>query len=228
MVITVPALVFADRAEAGRLLGAELDCRGELPPGALVLGIPRGGVVIAAEVARAGNGTFDVALARKVGAPANPELALGAVGPDGQAMIDMDVAQRLVPHPDWLRDAVERTRKEVQDRVRRFRGDRPPIDVMGRHVVVVDDGLATGSTARAVGQWLRGGSAARSVLAVPVGPPGTVVRLSDLYDEVVVLETPEPFYAVGEFYRDFRQVTDEEVIRVLSAAANQEPRSPDG
>ena len=131
-------------------------------------------------------------------------------------MIDMDVAQRLVPHPDWLRDAVERTRQEVQDRVRRFRGDRPPIDVLGRHVVVVDDGLATGSTARAVGQWLRGGSVARSVLAVPVGPPATVERLSDLYDEVVVLETPEPFYAVGEFYRDFRQVTDEEVIRLLA------------
>jgi predicted phosphoribosyltransferase len=215
MVITVPPLVFADRAEAGRLLGAELDRRGELPPGVLVLGIPRGGVVVAAEVARGRDAIFDVALARKVGAPANPELALGAVGPDGQATIDMDVAQRLAPHADWVRDAVARTREEVQDRVRRFRGDRPPIDVVGRHVVVVDDGLATGSTARAVGQWLRGGQAARSVLAVPVGPPGTVERLSDLYDEVVVLEMPEPFYAVGEFYRDFRQVTDEEVIRLL-------------
>jgi len=87
---------------------------------------------------------------------------------------------------------------------------------VGRHVVVVDEGLATGSTAGVVGPWLRGGSVARSVLAVPVGPPATVERLSDLSVEVVVLETPEPFYAVGEFYRDFRQVTDEEVIRVLS------------
>jgi predicted phosphoribosyltransferase len=216
MVTTVPALVFADRAEAGRLLGAELEKRGELPPGALVLGIPRGGVVVAAEVARGRDVILDVALARKVGAPANPELALGAVGPDGQATIDMDVAERLAPHADWLRDAVGRTRQEVQDRVRRFRGDRPPLDVVAHHVVVVDDGLATGSTARAVGQWLRGGRAARSVLAVPVGPPGTVERLSDLYDEVAVLDTPEPFYAVGEFYRDFRQVTDEEVIRLLS------------
>jgi putative phosphoribosyl transferase len=216
MVTTVPALVFADRAEAGRLLGAELENRGELPPGALVLGIPRGGVVVAAEVARGRNAILDVALARKVGAPANPELALGAVGPDGQATIDMDVAERLVPDADWLRDAVARTRREVQDRVRRFRGDRPPVDVRDRHVVVVDDGLATGSTARAVGEWLRGGGAARSVLAVPVGPPGTVERLRELYDEVVVLETPEPFYAVGEFFRDFRQVTDDEVVRLLA------------
>src|SRR5437867_3395413 len=115
MVITVPVLVFADRAEAGRLLGADLDTRGELPPGALVLGIPRGGVVIAAEVVRGRDATLDAALARKVGAPANPELALGAVGPDGQATIDADVAQRLAPHPDWLRDAVARTRQEVAD-----------------------------------------------------------------------------------------------------------------
>ena len=216
MVITVPSLVFADRAEAGRLLGVELDRRREVPPGVLVLGIPRGGVVVAAEVARGRDASFDVALARKVGAPANPELALGAVGPDGQATIDMDVAERLAPHAGWVRDAVAHTRREVQDRVRRFRGDRPPIDVVGRHVVVVDDGLATGSTARAVGQWLGGGQAARSVLAVPVGPPGTVERMSDLYNDVVVLETPEPFYAVGEFYRDFRQVTDEEVIQLLA------------
>jgi putative phosphoribosyl transferase len=224
----MPAFVFADRAEAGRLLGAELEKRGELPPGALVLGIPRGGVVVAAEVARVGDVIFDVALARKVGAPANPELALGAVGPDGGATIDVDVAERLAPHPDWLRAAVARTRSEVQDRVRRFRGDRVPLNVVDRHVVVVDDGLATGSTARAVGQWLRGGRAARSVLAVPVGPLGTVERLREVYDEVVVLEMPEPFYAVGEFYRDFRQVTDEEVMKILSVAANREPRSPGG
>ena len=218
MVITVPPRVFADRAEAGLLLGSELDACRELPSGALVLGIPRGGVAVAAEVARGRPVTVDVALARKVGAPGNPELALGAVGPDGRATIDRDMAERLVPHADWLRDAVARTRQEVEDRVRRFRGDRLPVEIAGRHVVVVDDGLATGSTARAVGQWLQGGGAARAVLAVPVGPLGTAEQLRELYDEVIVLASPEPFFAVGEFYRDFHQVTDEAVVRLLVSA----------
>ena len=219
------SLVFADRTQAGRLLAAELERRGDLVPGAVVFGIPRGGVAVAAEVARGRDVTLDVALARKVGAPGNPELALGAVGPDGRATIDDDVAVRLAPDPDWLRDAVDRTRREVEDRVRRFRGGRLPVDVHGRRVIVVDDGLATGSTARAVGHWLQGAGAERSVLAVPVGPAATVERLRDAYDVVVALITPEPFYAVGEFYRDFRQVTDEEVVDLLSAA-NQGPRSP--
>jgi len=225
MVITVSALVFADRAQAGGLLAAELERRGDLVAGAVVLGIPRGGVAVAAELARGRDVTLDVALARKVGAPGNPELALGAVGPDGGATIDEDVAARLVPDPAWLREAVARTRREVEDRVGRFRGGRPPIDVWGRRVIVVDDGLATGSTARAVGQWLQGAGTERSVLAVPVGPPTTVERLRDTYDDVVALVTPEPFYAVGEFYRDFHQVTDQEVVDLLSAASPG-PRSP--
>jgi putative phosphoribosyl transferase len=207
---------FADRVEAGRLLAQELERRGELPPGVVVLGIPRGGAVLAAEIAERPDTVLDVALARKIGAPFNPELAIGAVGPDGQALVDTEVAQRLVPDPDWLGDAIERTRREVEDRVRRFRGERAPIDVRCRHVVVVDDGLATGSTAGAVGLWLKGAGATRAILAVPVGPRGTVERLREVYDDVVVLATPEPFFAVGEFYRDFRQVTDEEVIKLLA------------
>ena len=207
---------FADRAEAGRLLAEELERRGELPSGVVVLGIPRGGVTVAAEIARDRDAVLDVVLARKIGAPANPELAIGAVGPDGQALLDADVATRLAPDPDWVERATERARQEVLERVRRFRGDRPPLDVRGRRVVVVDDGLATGSTAGAVGLFLRGAGADRSILAVPVGPSATVERLGELYDEVVVLATPEPFYAVGEFYRDFRQVTDEEAARALA------------
>jgi putative phosphoribosyl transferase len=207
---------FADRAEAGRLSAEELERRGELPPGVVVLGIPRGGVVLAAEIAKGRDALLDVALARKIGAPSNPELAIGAVGPDGKALVDMEVAQRLVPDPDWLHEAIERTRREVEERVRRFRGERPQVDARDRHVVVVDDGVATGSTAGAVGLWLQGAGAKRAILAVPVGPRGTVDRLSEVYDEVVVLSVPEPFYAVGEFYRDFRQVSDEEVIKLLT------------
>jgi putative phosphoribosyl transferase len=216
MVITMPPTRFADRAEAGRLLAVELERRGELPTGAVVLGIPRGGVTVAAEVARRGDLALDVALARKVGAPGNRELAIGAVGPDGRAMIEMDIAQRLVRDSRWLEDAVGRARAEVAERVRRFRGDRPPLDFRGRDVVVIDDGVATGSTALAVGQWLREAGAGRAILAVPVGPPATIARLRDVYDDVIALLVPEPFYAVGEFYVDFRQVTDEEVAAVLA------------
>jgi predicted phosphoribosyltransferase len=215
MVPSVPRHVFADRAHAGRLLADELRSRGELPSGALVLAIPRGGVLVAAEVARAAPGALDVALARKVGAPGNPELAVGAVGPDGSAVLDA-AAQRLVPDDAWLARAMARAREELDARLRRFRGDRPPVAVGDRAVIVVDDGVATGSTAAAVGTWLRQGRARRAVLAVPVAPRRTLDELGRLYDTAVALATPEPFYAVGEFYRDFRQVTDEEVVAALS------------
>jgi putative phosphoribosyl transferase len=182
----------------------------------VVLGIPRGGVVTAAEVARVLDLPLDVALARKVGAPGNPELAIGAVGPDGAAVIDEDLARRVGANEEWLARAVENEQHEVAERQRRFRGGRPPLDVTGREVIVVDDGVATGSTAAAVAGWLAGAGARRRVLAVPVAPPQTVSRLADAYDDVVTLATPAAFFAVGEFYVDFRQVTDDEVRQLLT------------
>jgi len=201
--------------EAGRRLGEALRDRDIASAGGLVLGIPRGGVVTAAEVARVLGLPLDVALARKVGAPGNPELAIGAVGPDGAAVIDADLARRVGASDEWLARAVEVEQREVEQRQRRFRDDRPPLDVAGRLAIVVDDGVATGSTAAAVGRWLAGAGAARRVLAVPVAPPQTAQRLGDAFDEVLVLASPQAFFAVGEFYADFRQVTDDEVRRLL-------------
>ena len=202
-----------------RRLGEEVRARG-IAPGpdeGLVLGIPRGGVVTAAEVAKVLGLPLDVALARKVGAPANPELAIGAIGPDGRATIDEGVARRVGADDQWLVRAVDQGRAEVAERLRRFRGGRPPLDVDGRVVIVVDDGVATGSTAVAVGRWLADAGAARSILAVPVAPPSTAARLADVYDDVVTLATPEAFFAVGEFYRDFSQVSDDEVRELLES-----------
>src|SRR5205807_7384723 len=132
-------------------------------------------------------------------------------GPDGTAVIDDDLARRVGATEEWLARAVETQRREVVERQQRFRGGRPPLDVGGREAIVVDDGVATGSTATAVGRWLAGAGARRRVLAVPVAPPQTAERLAHAFDEVVVLATPTAFFAVGEFYADFRQVTDDEV-----------------
>ncbi|MBV8984435.1 MAG: phosphoribosyltransferase [Acidimicrobiia bacterium] len=211
----MPGDRFADRTEAGRLLGEDLRGRGIGGEDTVVLGIPRGGVVTAAQVAEILGAPLDVALARKVGAPGNPELAIGAVGPDGSAVIDEDLARRVGATAEWLTQATARERDEVAERQQRFRGGRPPLDVTGRQVIVVDDGVATGSTAIAVGRWLAGAGAARRILAVPVAPPQTVRRLTEAYDDVVVLAAPPAFFAVGEFYTDFRQVTDDEVRQRL-------------
>ncbi|MBV9411734.1 MAG: phosphoribosyltransferase, partial [Acidimicrobiia bacterium] len=207
---------FADRVEAGHRLGEALVERAVGGEGSVVLGIPRGGVVIGAEVARVLGLPLDVALAHKVGAPGNPELAIGAVGPDGTAVIDEALARRVGATDAWLADAVEREQHEVADRQRRFRGDRPPLDVADREAIVVDDGVATGSTAIAVGRWLAGAGARRRILAVPVGPPQTADRLAHAYDDILVLASPQAFFAVGEFYVDFRQVTDDEVRELLA------------
>jgi len=213
----MPGVRFADRVEAGRRLGEELRDRGFGDDDGIVLGIPRGGVVTAAEVARVLGLPLDVALARKVGAPGNPELAIGAVGPDGGAVIDEELAQRVGANEEWRARAVEAEQREVAERQRRFRDDRPPLEVTGRLVIVVDDGVATGATAVAVGRWLAGAGARRRVLAVPVAPPQTAERLAHAYDDVCVVATPSSFFAVGEFYVDFRQVTDDEVRELLSA-----------
>jgi predicted phosphoribosyltransferase len=211
----MPGVRFADRVDGGRRLGEDLRARGIGGDDSLVLGIPRGGVVTAAEVARVLGLPLDVALARKVGAPGNPELAIGAVGPDGSAVIDEDLARRVGATAEWLSHAVEAEQQEVAERQRRFRDDRPPLDVSDREAIVVDDGVATGSTAVAVGRWLAGAGARHRVLAVPVAPPQTAERLAHAYDDVVVLATPLAFFAVGEFYADFRQVTDDEVRQLL-------------
>lgn len=208
---------FSDRADAGRRLAQELQrLRGE---DLVVLGLPRGGVPVAAEVACALDAPLDVIVVRKVGVPHQPELAMGAVGEDGVRVVNDDVVRvARVGEAEWQR-VEERERAELERRVRRFRGDRARVPLERRTVIVVDDGIATGSTAQAACRVARASGASRVVLAVPVAPPRSVPELRGVADEVVVLETPAHFHAVGQWYADFSQTGDEEVVALLDRAA---------
>jgi putative phosphoribosyl transferase len=207
---------FRDRADAGRGLAERLRrCRLEEP--IVVVGLPRGGVPVAAEVARALGAPLDVLVVRKLGCPWQPELAMGAIGEGDVIVLNPGLIAAAGLGAEAVREVVRRERVELERRVRRYRGGRPPAPVEGRTVVLVDDGLATGSTARAAIRVLRGRGARRVVLAVPVAPPHAVQELRELADEVVAVETPEPFLAIGQFYADFSQTSDEEVARLLAA-----------
>lgn len=181
----------------------------------LVLGVPRGGVIVAAEVAKALGAPLDVIIPRKIGAPFNPELALGAVAPDGTVLYDERLMGLLGLKEEDLREEVERQLEEIARRQRLYRGGRGPLDCTGRTVILVDDGVATGFTLRAALRSIKGQRPKKLILAVPVAPPESLARLSLEADEVICLETPEEFYAVGQFYCDFRQTSDQEVIDAL-------------
>jgi predicted phosphoribosyltransferase len=204
---------FLDRHDAGRQLAAALErFRG---PQTVVLGVPRGGVIVAAEVARALNAPLDVVIARKLGAPFQPELAIGAVVSGGQRLLDEPSIRYLEVPPEYLEHETARQLAEIDRRLEVYRDGRPPVQVGGKTVILVDDGIATGYTIRAALVALRSQAAARLVVAVPVAPPTSCEELRRLADEVVCLKTPEPFLAVGAWYRNFEQNTDEEVTRLL-------------
>jgi predicted phosphoribosyltransferase len=206
---------FADRSDAGRRLAAELETlRGR---DVLVLGLPRGGVPVACEIARALEAPLDVFLVRKLGVPGHEELGFGAIASGGVRVLDPRVVRAARVDADTIDAVAERERRELERRESRYRGDRPPLDPSGRTVVLVDDGVATGSTMRAAIQALRDSGAVRIVVAVPVGPPETLEELARLADEVVCLHAPAAFRAVGAFYDDFAQVSDEEVCALLDA-----------
>lgn len=206
-------LPFADRADGGRRLAERLaHLRGE---DVVVVGLPRGGVPVAAEVAGALGAPLDVIVVRKIGVPFQPELGMGAIGEDDVRVVNDEVARLAgVTAEEWAR-VEARERAELERRARRFRAGRNRIPLSGRVVVVVDDGIATGSTARAACQVARAEGATRVVLATPVAPPGWTERLAGAADEFVCVATPEPFFAVGQFYADFTQTTDDEVIACL-------------
>ncbi|HTK67014.1 MAG TPA: phosphoribosyltransferase family protein [Pseudonocardia sp.] len=212
---------FVDRYEAGRRLAERLPhLRGE---DVVVLGLPRGGVPVASEVARAIGAPMDVIVVRKLGVPYQPELAMGALGEDGALVVDADMVRRAHVSEAELSELERRARAEIEQRVRRFRAVRPRIPLAGRTAVVVDDGIATGSTARAACQVARAQGAARVVLAVPVCARDTAIRLRHEVDELECVEVPDRFYGVGQFYFDFRQTSDDEVVDLLRRAATVEP-----
>jgi putative phosphoribosyl transferase len=216
-------MIFADRADAGRRLAARLQhLRGER---IVVLGLPRGGVPVAFEVARALGAPLDVIVVRKLGVPFQPELGMGAIGEDGARVINLDVVRRARVPGNELAAVEARERAELDRRVARYRTGRPRQPLDGRVAVVVDDGIATGSTARAACQIARAHGAARVVLAVPVAPPRWQDRAGGDADELVCVQNPEQFAAIGQFYADFSPTSDEEVIACLQRAAASSPEA---
>jgi putative phosphoribosyl transferase len=210
---------FSNREAAGRLLAERL--REYRNTDAVVLGVPRGGVVVAAEVARELGAPLDVIIARKLGAPFQPELAIGAVVSGGQRLLDEPTLRFLEVPQAYVEQETRRQLAEIERRLDLYRQGRPPVDVDGKTVILVDDGIATGYTIRAALVGLRSQNARRLVVAVPVAPPSTCADLRRLADEVVCLQTPEPFMAVGAWYEDFEQNTDAEVIQLLHPAERE-------
>jgi predicted phosphoribosyltransferase len=206
---------FLDRADAGRRLAGALErFRGRSP---VVLALPRGGVPVGLEVARALGAPLDVIDARKLGAPGHEELAVGAIAP-GAVYVDRLLVRRLGVSAAYLEQITTAEGRELERRERLYRSGRAPLDVEGRVVILVDDGLATGATARAAVASLRQRRPAQVILAVPVGAPETVARLREVADDVVCLETPPDFRAVSLAYRDFSPTSDAEVVSCLAAA----------
>ena len=208
---------FMNRADAGRRLAQRLlHLRGQE---VVVLGLPRGGVPVASEVALALEAPLDVILVRKLGVPSQRELAMGAIGEGGVRIINNEVVHAARVTDAELTNVSAREEVELNRRVHRFRGERPRVALAGRTAIIIDDGIATGSTARAACQVARLQGAEHVVLAVPVAPPGALAELADVADDLVALETPSSLIAIGQWYADFSQTPDETVVDLIEQAA---------
>lgn len=213
--------IFQDRRDAGRRLAEALSSYRDAPD-LIVLGLPRGGVPVAYEVAEELDAPLDVFLVRKLGMPGHEELAMGAIASGGVKVLNEQVA-RDVDEPARRRVA-EKEQEELERREEAYRGEREELDLQGRTVIVVDDGLATGASMKAALEGIEASDPRKVIVAVPVGPPGTVEDLEALADEVICPETPRMFGGIGQFYRDFSQTMDEEVRELMERAAA--PRTP--
>jgi len=215
---------FPNRIEAGRLLAEKLEKYADRSD-VIVLGLPRGGVPVANEVAERLRVPLDVFIVRKLGVPGFEELAAGAIASGGVRVLNEDVV-RAIPHADQAIEAVTaRESAELERREETYREGRPAPELRDRIVILVDDGLATGATMRAAVKALRQQAAAKIVVAVPVGPPDTCHEIEEQADETICLSTPEFFQAVGQYYEDFSQTTDEDVRELLGRAAQTGPAS---
>ncbi len=215
-------ILFENRTDAGRRLAESLRAyagRSDL----IVLGLPRGGVPVAYEVARALEAPLDLLIVRKLGTPGNPELAMGAIASGGASVLNRDVVSIYRISDEVIEKVTAKERRELERRERLYRGDRPYPELENRCIIVVDDGIATGATIRAGLAALRRKNPARIVVAVPLAPMDTLARLRAEVDEAVCLTTPEPFFAVGQGYRDFSQTTDDEVREILARSWGESP-----
>ena len=212
---------FHDRTEAGQLLAREL-ARYADRPDVLVLGLPRGGVVVAYEVARQLHAPLDIFLVRKLGAPCNEELALGAIATGGVRVLNGDLVERLGVSDETIDAIARREERELERREVAYRGHRPPVDVAGKIVLLIDDGIATGATMHAAVDALRQQGPAKIVVAVPTAAASSLAEFRDEADEVVVVIAPAEFYGVGEWYENFTQTADEEVCELLDRAQQAE------
>jgi len=210
--------MFTDRREAGQQLAAALKKMHLESP--VVLAVPRGGVPVAFEVARALDAPLDIIVARKLGAPGQHELGLGAIvnGDHPQSVLNEEIIAALGVSPEYIKTEIENELKEIRRRQHAYRKGRAPVEVSGRTVIVIDDGIATGGSIRAALRGVRRLAPKKLVLAVPVAPSETIEALRAEADEIVCLDTPPFFYAIGEFYEDFSQTGDEEVIELLESA----------
>jgi putative phosphoribosyl transferase len=218
-------MLFENRQAAGRALARGLRAYADRED-VVVLGLPRGGVPVAYEVAEAIGAPLDVFLVRKLGLPRHPELAMGAIATGRVQVLNPDVVREFGVSNHELESVIDVERRELQRRERSYRGDLPPVAVRGKTVILVDDGLATGSSMRAAVTAVRELQPARIVVAVPVAPLSVLRDFQHIADEVVCAATPEPFIAVGRFYENFDQTNDEEVRELLSLSAGRQPVAP--
>jgi len=207
---------FQDRKQAGQLLAKKLKVA-RLPKNLIVLAIPRGGVVVGKELVGILGCPLDVIVTKKIGAPANPELAVGAVGPIGEPVVNEKLATQVGADEKYLQSQISKLQTEIKRREKRFRADKQSLNLKNKQVIITDDGVATGATMAAAVEIVRQQEPKRIIVAVPVIAQDTLAKIENLADEVIYLQAPKLFFAVGQFYRDFKQVEDREVIQLLGS-----------